>query len=87
MYDRILQNFGRLENFLQESGIPDKVDHSQLPMQNKMKLDMNAFKFLRKVFIRLQKESSSLPRQFHSNCHCSYKLHLEREYLCPQSFP
>ena len=32
-------------NFQQESGVPDKSDHSQLSMQNKMRLDMNIFKF------------------------------------------
>ena len=32
-----------------------KLDHSQLPMQKKMRLEENTFKFLRKVFIRLQK--------------------------------
>ena len=50
----------RLMNFQQESGIPN-MDHSQLPMQNKIRLDTNAFKFLSKVFIMLQKELNSLP--------------------------
>ena len=38
-------------NFQQESGIPNKVRPSQLPMQNKMRLDMNAFKFLSTIHI------------------------------------
>ena len=52
-------------------------------MQKKRKLQENAFKFLRKIFIRLYKESSSLPRQSLSNCHCSCSLHLKRrENIC-----
>ena len=66
-------------------GFHTKLNHSQLPMLKKRRLEENAFMFLRKVFIRLQKESSSLPRQLHSNCHCSCRLHLKIEYLCPQS--
>ena len=47
----------------------------------KMKLEENTFKFPRNIFIRLQKESRSLPRQLHSNYQCSCKLHW-RENIC-----
>ena len=60
-----------------------KLDHCQLPMLKKRRLEVNAFMFHRKAFIRLQKELRSLPRQLHSNSHCSCKLHLERvENIC-----
>ena len=42
------------------AGVKDsrkKLDHSQLPMQKKVRLEENIFKFLRNVLIRLQKES------------------------------
>ena len=42
--------------FSRIQGFQTKLDHSQLPMQKKRKLEKNALKFLGKVFIRLQKE-------------------------------
>ena len=45
-----------LSNFEQELEILNKLDQSQLPMQEKIDWKKeNAFKFLRKVFMRLQK--------------------------------
>ena len=38
------------------------------------------------IFIRLQKESRSLPGQIRSNCNYSCKLHWNRLYLCPVDY-
>ena len=60
-----------------------KSDHSQLPMQKKMRLEENIFKFLRNIFIRLQKESRFLPKIAPFQLPLFMQATLEREYLCP----
>ena len=52
-----------------------KLDQSPLPMQGRG----DCKKFLRKVFIRLQKKLRSLPRQMHCNYHCSCANYTWRE--------